>query len=308
MKKAKDAMHAAYRVADEILRDRLKDKAPEALEELGALKEADVLVTRGQYDHIESVFDVAGTPYTLIQPQALDKAELRPDQIVFVNCPGPIGLPGLRRLATFVDAGGFLFTTDWALKHVLEPAFPGVVEFNQQPTQDEVVRVEILNHDDPFLASILGPDDDPQWWLESSSYPIRILQPERVQVLLTSKEIAQRYGEAPVFLTFEHGQGRIYHMISHFYLQRTETRTKRQALSAYNYLAEKGIDTSQFEKYTRLGAGELRSGEVESALSSRGMMASVLWKKRQQMKRRDKKETEKEMEKETEKGTEKEKE
>ena len=292
MKKAKDAMHAAYRVADEILRDRLKDKDPEALEELEALNEADVLVTRGQFDHIESVFDAAGTPYTLIEPGALDRAELRPDQIVFVNCPGQIGPTGLRRLTSFVNEGGFLFTTDWALKHVLEPAFPGIVEYNQRPTRDEVVRIEILDREDPFLASILGPDDDPQWWLEASSYPIGILQPERVKVLVTSKEIGKRYGEAPVFITFEHGRGRIYHMISHFYLQRTETRTQRQNQPAYSYLVEKGIAASQFEKYTRLGTGRLSSGEVESALSSRAMMARVLWEKSQQSKRRDKKDKE----------------
>jgi len=294
MMKTKEGMHTAYRVADEILRDRLEAKVPEALEALAALKKADVLVTRGQYDHIERVFDVAGTPYTLIQPQALNRVELRPDQIIFVNCPGQIEAAGLRRLTSFVDAGGFLFTTDWAVKNVLEPAFPGVVEFNQRPTRDEVVRVEILDREDPFLAAILGPDDDPQWWLEGASYPIRILQPERVRVLLTSKDIARRYGEAPVFLTFEHGQGRIYHMISHFYLQRTETRTQRQRSSAYDYLAEKGISAPEFEKYARLGTGDLSSGEVESALSSRSMMARVLWEKSQQVKRRGEREKKKE--------------
>lgn len=288
MRKARDAMGTAYRVADEILRDRLKDKAPEALSELEALREADVLVTRGQYDHIETVFNLSGTPHTLIEPRTLDKADLRPDQIVFVNCPGQIGPAGLRRLNSFVSGGGFLFTTDWALKHVLEPGFPGIVEFNQRPTRDEVVRVELVDDDDPFLASILGPNDDPQWWLEGSSYPIRILQPDRVRVLLTSKQIAERYGEAPVFLTFEHGQGRVYHMISHFYLQRTETRTQRQTQPAYNYLVEKGIDASQFKKYADLGADKLRSGEVESALSSRSMLARVLWQKRRHVKRAEK--------------------
>ena len=144
MSKAKNAMHAAYRVADEILRDRLKDRAPEALADLEAVQKADVLVTPGHFDHIEGVFDVAGTPYTLIQPEALDNAELRPDQIVFVNCPGKVHAAGLRRLTSFVHEGGFLFTTDWALKHVLEPAFPGIVEFNQRPTRDEVVLSRML--------------------------------------------------------------------------------------------------------------------------------------------------------------------
>jgi len=48
---------------------------------------------------------------------------------------------------------------------------------------DEVVRVEILDAADPFLKSLLGPNDDPQWWLEGSSYPIRILNEKKVHVL-----------------------------------------------------------------------------------------------------------------------------
>ena len=36
--KDKDAMHAAYRVADELLKDRLKEKAPEILNDLENLK------------------------------------------------------------------------------------------------------------------------------------------------------------------------------------------------------------------------------------------------------------------------------
>ena len=124
------------------------------------------------------------TPFTIINPKDLDHVELRPDQIIFINCPGKIKGQGLRKLTTFVNEGGFLFTTDWALKYILEKAFPGYVEYNERPTADEVVRVEVLENEDPFLKSILGPKDDPQWWLEGSSYPIRILDKEKVIVLV----------------------------------------------------------------------------------------------------------------------------
>ncbi len=289
MTNPKETMHTAYRVAGEIMRDRLKSESPEALRDLEQIPEADVLVTRGEYDNIESVFELAGTPHTLVHPKTLDTADLRPDQIVFVNCPGQIGPNGLRRLVSFVHSGGFLFTTDWALKHVLEPGFPGIVEYNQRPTRDEVVRIEMLDREDPFLASILGPEDDPQWWLEVSSYPIRILQPDRVKVLVTSKEIASRYGESPVFITFEHGQGRVYHMISHFYLQRTEARTLRHQNTSYEYLTEKGIDSSQFGKYADVGADEVNTAAVEAAVMSRGMVNAVLLEKRRQIEKRKKK-------------------
>jgi hypothetical protein len=279
------SMQSAYRVAEELLKDRLRKEAPEALRELEDLNAADIIVTRGQYDHIEQVFSHGGIPCTAVDPGAIDSAELRPDQVIFVNCAGNFTPPGLRKLHQFVHEGGFLFTTDWALRNVLEPAFPGFVEYNNRPTADDVVRVEILTDDDPFLSSILGPGDDPQWWLEGSSYPIRVLDHEKVQVLVKSKELEEKWGDAPVFVTFPFGAGRVYHMISHFYLQRTETRTKRHAGTSYDFLKEKGISEAEFAKYAALGADESNLGSVESALASRSMLSRVMYEKKMQMKR-----------------------
>ena len=289
---SKDTMHSAYRVAGELIKDRLKAEAPEVLKELEGIKDADVIITRGQYDHIENVFKHGGTPCTAIDPSHIDSLDLRPDQIVMVNCPGGFSDQGLRKLHEFVKDGGFLFTTDWALRQVLEKAFPGFVEYNGQATGDEVVRVEVRDTEDPFLSSILGPKDDPQWWLEGSSYPIRVLQEDKVKVLLSSKALGENYGEPAVFVTFEFGAGRIYHMISHFYLQRTETRTRRQRGTTYDYLAEKGVGKAAYRKYAKLGADEAALGAVESALTSRTMMSRVMYEKKIQMRNRPSKKKE----------------
>jgi len=283
------SMRSAYRVAEELLKDKLREAAPEALKELEDLKAADIIVTAGQYDHIEDVFGQGGIPCTRVEPRQIDRAELRSDQVIFVNCPGHFSATGLRKLRQFVEEGGFLFTTDWALKHVLETAFPGWVEYTGRPTADDVVRVEFVDREDPFLASIIGPNDDPQWWLEGSSYPIRVLDREKVKVLVTSKELAEKWGEPAVFVTFEVGEGRVYHMISHFYLQRTETRTVRHGKSSFTFLGEKGVSPDQFAKYEALGAEDTDLGSVESAYASRGMMSHVLWEKKQQMKKKGRK-------------------
>lgn len=285
-KNDKKGMGMAYRIAQELLKDRLKDVDPEAYQELQNIKEADVIVIGGSYDFIENVLSLAETPHILIGPRDLEKAQLRPDQVIFVNCPGKLTALGLRKLETFVSSGGFLFTTDWALKHVLEEAFPGYVRYNQKATKDEVVRVEILDTDDPFLKSLLGPKDDPQWWLEGSSYPIQILDKEKVKVLVTSKEIERKYGEAPVFITFDHGEGKIYHMISHFYLQRSETRTKRQKLSAEKYFDEKDLSLAVKSKYDKLGIQDASLGDVESAFTSSAMMSKVMYDKKIQLKKK----------------------
>ena len=279
---ANDRMDSAYRIASQLLRDTLSAKAPELLEHLDRVQQADVLVVRGQYDRIEQVFESAGTPYTLLNPGDLRRTALRPDQIVLINCPGVVPSVGLRNLTAFVEAGGFLFTTDWALRHGLEPAFPGFIGYDQRPTRDEVVWVRIVDTQDPFLSSILGPQDDPQWWLENSSYPIQILDPERVSVLVTSKDIEDRYGQAPVFVTFEYGLGRVYHMISHFYLQRSETRTQRHAASSVVYLKEKGIAAEQTANYQEMGTGDLDTASVESAYTSQVFVRRIILEKQRQ--------------------------
>jgi len=269
-------MKQAYRVARELLRDRVRKSSPETLEILEQVRQADVIVVEGGYDRIQDVLEIAGMPFTLVSPERFEKSNLRPDQIVFVNCPGNLSPKGLRNLEVFVREGGFLFTTDWALRNVLEHAFPGFVEFNDRPTGDEVVRIELLDREDPMLKTVLDANDDPQWWLEGSSYPIRVLDRQRVKVLIRSKEIEQRHGESPVLVTFDYGAGTVYHMISHFYLQRTETRTARHTAPSMTYVAQKGVDQAGMWKYRELGAEELTTGQLESALASNTIILGVL--------------------------------
>jgi len=80
-------MGKAYQIAQELMKDRLKSVNPEAYEELKDVSAADVLVVPGQYDHIEDVLRLAGTRFTLVAPGQFDRITLRPDQILFINCP-----------------------------------------------------------------------------------------------------------------------------------------------------------------------------------------------------------------------------
>lgn len=163
---------------------------------------------------------------------------------------------------------------------MVEPAFPGTVSYNERPTRDDVVRIEIAEHDNPFLRGVMDARDDPQWWLEASSYPIRVHDSERVQVLLSSRELHSKYGEAPVAVLFHHGEGEVFHMISHYYLQRTELRSQRHASPAAAWSEEKGVPVSADLK---ADLDDLQLGEVESAGTSARLFANVVAaKKRRQ--------------------------
>jgi len=203
-----------------------------------------------------------------------------------VNCPGNVSPTAIAQIRDFVAAGGTLFTTDWALRNIIEPAFPGTIEYNDRSTGDEVVRIEVVEADSPYLAGVLDGENDPQWWLEGSSYPIRVLAAEQVRVLIRSRELGERYGEEAVAVVFPYGKGEVFHMISHYYLQRTELRNARHEQAAASYASEKGVSVD-FE--TAKMMADLNLGDVESAESSTRMVANLIAdKKRRMMGRRQK--------------------
>ena len=271
-----DKRDRAYKAAAHITREQLRRDAPERARALDAVKQSDVVVVAGIYDHVESVLQALEVPHTVIGTSDVERVELRPEQLLIVNCPGDVSPAAVDRIRAFVEVGGSLFTTDWALKHVLEPAFPGVLAFGKAPTRDDVVRIEVRDADNIYLQGVLDGQDDPQWWLEASSYPISIVDTKRVEVLISSRELGEKYGEAPVAVWFRWGEGDVFHMISHYYLQRTELRTARHGSSAGAYFAEKGMEVSPAMCQDLEG---LCLADVESAKPSAAFMSNVIIEK-----------------------------
>lgn len=207
---------------------------------------------------MDLVLDALALPFVRVAPEQLGSLGLRPEQLLVVNCPGQVSREAVTNVRDFVEAGGSLFSTDWALRHLVEPAFPGTIAYNDRPTRDDVVRIEVAEADNPFLRGVIDPGEDPLWWLEGSSYPIRVLDGERVRVLVRSAELEARYGEAPVAVLFSHGRGEVFHMIGHYYLQRTELREARHQTSATAYAGAKGVAVPE-EMLDELNVGDIES-------------------------------------------------
>jgi hypothetical protein len=278
------ARERSYSVGGRIARERMRREAPLGDEALRQVEASDIVVVEGCYDQVQRVLGALELPHTSIRADQLGQAPLGTDQMLVINCPGHVPGRVLPRIRDFVERGGSLFTTDWALRHVLEPAFPGLVEFNERPTADDVVRIEVKSSDNPFLRGVLDDGDDPQWWLEASSYPIRVLDPERVEVLITSRELKERYGEAPVAVLIRYGQGEIFHMVSHYFLQRTDLRNARHQQPAAAFTAEKGVVLGP---ELQAASADLSLGDVESAAASSRWLANIVAdKKRKALERR----------------------
>jgi hypothetical protein len=283
-----EKMKKAYQASSKIMEKKMERERPQDLEVLKKVKESSIIIVAGTYDKVELVLDLIKVPYVLIHAYELDKIELSPDQMLIINCPGnDITSQSLKKIKIYVANGGFLFTTDWALLHVLEKIFPDYVKYNQRPTGDDCVRVEVVSKDNKFLKGLFEGDSDPIWWLESSSYPIQILDEKRVNVLVRSKEMAEKYGEAPIVILFDYEDGIVLHMTSHYYLQRAELRTKRHKMSAKEYamneigLSEKEADFEELEG--------LSLGEAESAYSTTQFISNVIVEQQKKVKMRKKK-------------------
>jgi hypothetical protein len=283
-----EKMKKAYQASSKIMEKRMERERPLDLEVLKKVKESSIIIVAGTYDKVELVLDLIKVPYVLIQAYELDKIELNPDQMLIINCPGNnISTQSLTKIKIYVANGGFLFTTDWALLHVLEKIFPDYVKYNQRPTGDDCVRVEVVSKDNKFLKGLFEGDSDPIWWLESSSYPIQILDEKRVKVLVRSKEMAEKYGEAPIVILFEYEDGIVLHMTSHYYLQRAELRTKRHKMSAKEYVTKEiGLNDQEADIEELEG---LSLGEAESAYSTTQFISNVIVEQQKKVKMRKKK-------------------
>jgi len=270
-------MQKAYSASAKILKAKMKKERAGDLELLDKTADDNIVIVKGVYDKIEQVMDAIGLDYILIETDVVGRVFWRDDQIIIINCPGNIDKEGLDELEKFVKKGGFLLTTDWTLLNVLEKAFPGYVKYNGNSTGDTVVSIEVVDKSHPFLKGIFSDVSNPQWWLEGSSYPIEILNKKAVNVLIKSEELKKRYGEEPVVITFNYGDGTVMHMISHYYLQRTETRDERHKKSAKAFAAEemeltsKDLDMKDIE--------DVSLGEVESAYTSSQFISNIIVEK-----------------------------
>lgn len=252
----------------------LKKYQPALLEKLQGLRKKDLVVVHGGMDHIGQVLDAMALPHELVQPDHIQGYAFHPEQTVFIECPGKgIDQRGLKNIETFVHHGGKLITTDWAVKNVLEKAFPDMIAHNSRTTGDNVVKIDL---DDAVAKHFVGlqplNNAEPKWWLEHGSYPVDVKSSD-VASLLQSKELAEKYGSPYIAVAFRSGDGMVYHFVSHLYLQRSELRTARDKAPSSTLSTALGlddvIDWKKMDVKTKLG-------DVEGRFAAFYSVATVL--------------------------------
>ena len=184
------------------------------------LQKARILVITGAWDKVERVLEHLSIKHTLLRAQELKLAGLNPNQILLINCEGNLDSDTMERVAWFVNVGGYVMTTDWALTKTIMPVFPGyATQFARSSTGNDVVVVEEGMPGHPLTAGVFDGVPALQWWLEVQAFPMTVLYPERVDVIVDSAEMRHRYGSTPLGIAFRWGLGKVQHSASHFYLQ-----------------------------------------------------------------------------------------
>jgi len=197
-----------------------------------------IVVVSGQYDSIESILSTLGVPYNLVSEFEVNNGDYSFEEAdaVFINCcGGHLNDKGLSKVKEYVDKGGKLITTDWAVKNVIEKVFPGTIRFNGRQTSDDVVVVEPQGDLGKRLIGLDYEGAEPKWWLEGSSYIIEIENKAIVAPVIMSEELKEKYGSPYVAVVFPYGKGAVMHFVSHLKAQRTEARNKRDLGDAEDF-------------------------------------------------------------------------
>jgi len=188
---------------------------------LGGLRRDRILVVRGEFDQVENVLALHEIPYTLIDYDDLGSLPLRPDQMLFINCHRnrPYFKPD--RFRAFVESGGWVMTSDWAVKPFLTVTFPKLVwEVDPKGHQrDTNVLVEAVHPGHPLCEGAFPGGTKVLWWLEDTSFFFNVAA-SRAEILVRSAEAKKRFGSSRVAFTARVGRGRVLHIMGHFYQRR----------------------------------------------------------------------------------------
>ncbi len=198
---------------------------------LERLEKGDILVVKGQMDTTEEVLDVLKLPYTLFSRSevAAKLPSLDPKAVLVYNCDSipqkKLGEKEAAALASFVERGGYLFTTDWVLTEAIVPAIkdallPGPTT-QQEPFEAKIAPSRAAaTH--PYMRDVFPANPfehaKMKWRFDTLCCSIKLTP--RATSLVECDELGKKHGAPCVAATFRHGKGAVLHMIGHFRQQK----------------------------------------------------------------------------------------
>jgi hypothetical protein len=214
------------------------------------LRQAEVVIVRGSADHMEQVMTRANMKFVVVDPSELPQVELHGQQVLMVNCTGEMSAAARERVRRFVNAGGMLYTTDHAVHYLIERVFPGFIKYDGVSSSEGVFPMETSG--DQGLLQNIHAGGHARWQLADGGMLFKVLAPEKVEVLMRSKQVGKQYGRPVLAVRFHVGDGQVVHVTGHFFTQpgqRPEVADAGRAfeqLSA-NVVREKRADNARID-------------------------------------------------------------
>jgi len=128
-------------------------------------KHGRILAVEGRFEKPKKVINnMYGLVRDITVPNKFPKYDLSNYDLVLLGCPAD-KIPGSThpKIRAFVENGGFLLTTDWAIVPIVEKIFPGYIRWNGKKTADAVVACQIDEPDHPFLDGVKKEIQKTQW-------------------------------------------------------------------------------------------------------------------------------------------------
>ena len=217
------------------------------------IRASKVVVVSGSADHMDQVLRRAEVNFVVVSPDELPTLPLNSSQVLMVNCRGEMSDAARDRVRRFVAAGGFLYTTDHAVAELVQKIFPNTIAFNNTTTTEEIFPMQLRGAEsDRGLLKHLDGQGAQQWQLAGGGYLFKILDPKRVDVLMESKQVAQRYGSGALAVRFRYNDGVVIHVTGHFFTQPGQRPDVAAAGRAFeqlsqNVVTEKAADQGRID-------------------------------------------------------------
>lgn len=180
-----------------------------------------IVVVEGEFDKMERVLDAYRIRYTLIQREQLVRRRFPRAKLLCINCARAVSSEQRRkyvaRVKGFVQRGGWLITSDWSIEPYLTMGFPDCVRtLEKRRHQPDTIITVRKTSTSPLLDGVFSRRARTDWWLEETSTMFAVTS-SKVNVLIVSDDMQQRFGAKVVCFDFHSGQGRVLHLLGHFY-------------------------------------------------------------------------------------------
>jgi hypothetical protein len=198
-----------------VFRGFLEKNHPQFALKTSQMSPNSLLEVRGKWDDSGHTLRSLGIRFTSIRSGRMRDQPLDQVKVLVVNCDGNVPREARQRIRDWVAQGGYLLTTDWALSHLTQVAFPGIIEWNNEKTDTDMVSATVV-YPDPITMK--GTVSNAYWKLDEQSEMVRVLRPNLCKILVRSRDLVAEDPDRMGILAveFPFGKGRVLHLVGHF--------------------------------------------------------------------------------------------